>query len=136
MSPDARIAADHESPVLLVEDDDSLRRILAVQLRAKGWRVVEARTAEEAVERLSGGCRPGLVLLDVNLPGDTGWDVLRDPVFAAAGAPPVVIASAVTVSPRRLAEFHVGGYLPKPFPIETLLETVGRTYVRRDNPQP
>jgi CheY-like chemotaxis protein len=121
--------ADSSAPVLVVEDDEDLRRILVVQLRAKGWQVSEAASAEEALARLAGGLRPGLVLLDVNLPGDTGWDVLRAPAFAAAGAPPVVIASALTVGPRRLAEFHVAGYLPKPFPIETLLETVERTFV-------
>jgi DNA-binding response OmpR family regulator len=119
------------APVLIVEDDDELRRILAVQLRAKGWIVHEASSAEEAVRQLEAGVRPGLVLLDVNLPGDTGWDILRGPAFAAAGDPPVVVASAMTISPRRLAEFHVAGYLPKPFPIETLLETVERTLAPR-----
>jgi DNA-binding response OmpR family regulator len=124
---------DRAAPVLLVEDDDDLRRILAVQLRAKGWQVTEARSAEEAVTALAVGPPPGLVLLDVNLPGDTGWDVLRTTAFTAAGPPPVVIASAVTVSPRRLAEFHVSGYLPKPFPLETFLETVERTYAPRES---
>ena len=38
----------------------------------------------------------------------------------------MVIASATTVSPRRLAEFGVAGYLPKPFPLETLVATVER----------
>jgi DNA-binding response OmpR family regulator len=126
---------EEHSPVLLVEDDDDLRRIVAVQLRAKGWTVLEARSAEEAVSSIKSGARPGLVLLDVNLPGDTGWDVLRDPAFTAAGPPPVIIASAVTVSPRRLAEFRVAGYLPKPFPIETLLEIVGRTYRPKESQQ-
>ena len=76
-----------------------------------------------ALER---GLRPALVLLDLNLPGDTGWDLLRGPALAAAGSPPVVIASATTVSPKRLAEFGVAGYLPKPFPLETLVATVER----------
>ena len=114
--------------MLLVEDDEELRRIVAVQLRAKGWEVQEAGSAEAAVDVLATGPRPGLVLLDVNLPAGTGWDVLRAPAYAAAGAPPVLVASAVTVSPRRLAEFGCVGYLPKPFAMETLLETVARLY--------
>ena len=73
-------------------------------------------------------------MLDVNLPGDTGWDLLRSPTMARAGSPPVMIASAVTVSPRRLAEFSVAGYLPKPFPLETLLQTVERL-LDPDRPQ-
>jgi hypothetical protein len=43
-----------------------------------------------------------------------------------AGSPPVIIASAVTVDPRRLREFAVAGYLPKPVPPETLPQTVER----------
>jgi CheY-like chemotaxis protein len=67
-----------------------------------------------------------VVLLDLNLPGDTGWDLLRGPWLAGAGSPPVVITSATAVSPKRLREFDVAGFLPKPFPLETLAATVAR----------
>ena len=79
-------------------------------------------------------CGPALVLLDLNLPGDTGWDLLRGPALAAAGSPPVVITSATTVSPTPLAEFGVAGYLPKPFPLETLVDDrrAAVTPTRRD----
>jgi two-component system nitrogen regulation response regulator GlnG len=113
-------------PILLVEDDESFRSVLARQLRAKGRAVELASSAEEAAAMLRTGLRPGLVVLDINLPGDTGWDLLRLPLLRDAGSPPVIIASAITVNPRRLAEFRVAGYLPKPFPIETLLDTVER----------
>jgi two-component system chemotaxis response regulator CheY len=112
--------------VLVIEDDESLRRILARHLRSLGYEVEEAASAEEAVSALEGGIRPAIVILDLNLPGDNGWDLLRGPTLAAAGSPPVVVASAISVSPRRLAEFNVAGYLPKPFPIETLVATVER----------
>jgi DNA-binding response OmpR family regulator len=112
--------------VLLVEDDESLRRILARHLRRHGFRVDEVGSAEEATAWLEAGARPRVVVLDINLPGDNGWDLLRGPAIAAAGSPPVIIASALTVSPRRLAEFQVAGYLPKPFPIETLIATIER----------
>jgi DNA-binding response OmpR family regulator len=111
---------------MLVEDDESLRRIVARHLRGQGYLVEEAASAEDAVRALEGGLRPALVLLDLNLPGDTGWDLLRGPALAAAGSPPVVIASATTISPKRLTEFGVAGYLPKPFPLETLVATVER----------
>lgn len=113
-------------PILLVEDDEALRHILAVALRARGHVVHEADSAEAAVAALGEGVRPDLVLLDLNLPGETGWDLLRSGVLRAAGDPPVVIASAVTVDPRRLAEHAVAGYLPKPFAVETLIATVER----------
>jgi DNA-binding response OmpR family regulator len=66
------------------------------------------------------------VVLDLNLPGATGWELLRGQAFKAAGSPPVVITSATTISPRRLAEAQVVGYLPKPFAVETLVATVAR----------
>ena len=113
-------------PILLIEDDEALRHILAVALRARGHAVHEADSAEAAVAALHDGVRPGLVLLDLNLPGETGWDLLRGGALHAVGDPPVVIASAVTVDPRRLAEHAVAGYLPKPFAVETLITTVER----------
>ena len=114
------------APVLLVEDDESLRRIVTRHLRRQGFVVEDVTSAEDAQRALADGLRPALVLLDLNLPGDTGWDLLRGPALAQAGSPPVVIVSATTVSPKRLAEFHVAGYLPKPFPLETLVATVER----------
>lgn len=118
--------SDRATQVLLVEDDESLRRILARHLRSRGYDVDEAASAEDAVTILGEGVRPAIVLLDINLPGDNGWDLLRGPALAAAGSPPVVITSATTISPKRLAEFGCAGYLPKPFPLETLVATVER----------
>ena len=112
--------------VLLVEDDDSLRPILVRHLQARGFRVEEARSAEEANRSLGDGLRPALVLLDLNLPGETGWDFLRGPALGLAGSPPVVVTTATTVNPRTLASFAVAGYLPKPFAMETLVATVER----------
>jgi DNA-binding response OmpR family regulator len=126
---------ERAATILLVEDDESLRRIIARHLRGRGFRVEEAGSAEDAIADLADGLRPALVLLDLNLPGDTGWDLLRGAELAAAGSPPVVLASGTTVSPRRLTEFKVAGYLPKPFPLETLVATVERlmTPLRRDD---
>jgi DNA-binding response OmpR family regulator len=112
--------------VLLVEDDEGLRPILARHLASKGYRIAEAASAEAAAELLANGVRPALVLLDLNLPGKTGWDFLRSSSLGAAGNPPVVVTTATTVNPSRLREFNVAGYLPKPFAMETLVATVQR----------
>ncbi len=118
--------------VLIVEDDDDLRVILARYLRHRGYVVDEARSAEDAVRAMDGGTRPALIVLDINLPGDNGWDLLRGPWRDAVGDPPIIIASALPVSPRRLTEFRIAGYLPKPFPIETLVDTVTRVLAREE----
>ena len=75
---------------------------------------------------------PDVVLLDINLPGETGWSVLRSDEFGAAGRPPVVVASAMSVSPAKLREFGVAGYLPKPFALDTLGATLDRLLSTED----
>lgn len=116
-------AAPH---VLLIEDDEPLAGILSAHLRAHRYQVTTAPTAEAAKAALAAGLRPDIVLLDINLPGETGWSVVRSDALAAAGDPPVVVASAMSVSPARLREFGIAGYLPKPFALDTLRSTIER----------
>jgi DNA-binding response OmpR family regulator len=113
-------------PVLMVEDDGALATIVARYLAAHGIPTEAVPSAEEAERRLAAGFRPELVLLDINLPGETGWSLLRGRAYAAAGRPRVVVVTATRISSSRLREFGVTGYLPKPFAMETLLETVRR----------
>jgi len=112
--------------VLLVEDDDPLAEVVARHLNAHGLPTEVVRSSEEAERRLDAGLRPSLVLLDINLPGETGWSLLRGRAYLAAGRPRVIVVSATRISSSRLREFGVTGYLPKPFAMETLLETVRR----------
>jgi DNA-binding response OmpR family regulator len=116
---------DAAAGVLLVEDDALLARIIQRYLVAHGHPTEVVGTAEEATDAISRR-PPALVLIDINLPGDTGWSVLRLDSMTASDAPPAVIVSAGMVSPARLRELGAAGYLPKPFPLETLLATVQR----------
>jgi len=109
--------------ILMVEDEPSLRRVVARNLVGRGHTVREAGTAAEAVEALRHES-PDLLLLDINLPDRSGWDVLRELRRQGRDIPTVVV-SAVRVGRDRLAEFHPLAYLPKPFPLEALLELVG-----------
>jgi DNA-binding response OmpR family regulator len=108
--------------VLVVEDEAPLRRVVARNLTSRGVEVLEAGTAREAVLATSSG-HPDLLLLDINLPDQTGWDVLRE-LKRGGNEVPTVIISAVRVSPGRLDEFHPVAYLPKPFLIDALLRLV------------
>jgi DNA-binding response OmpR family regulator len=113
-------------PVLLVEDDRALAETLERYLAARGYEIRVADSEEAAESALASGLRPALVILDVNLPGQTGWSLMRGTELDAAGSPPVLIATATAVSPRQLRELGAAGYLPKPFPLETLRTTVDR----------
>ena len=113
-------------PILLVEDDAVLGDLLSRQLVAHGHEVVIATSAESAITKLEDGLHVSLVLLDINLPGDSGWSVLRRGPLTSPNRPPVVVMTAGPVSPTRLHEFGVSGYLPKPFPVETLMDCVAR----------
>jgi DNA-binding response OmpR family regulator len=119
--------------VLLVEDDPSLSGMLERYFMARGYRVTVAESEEGAEEVLSAGLRPAVVILDVNLPGQTGWSLLRGTALNDAGSPPVIVATATPVSARQLKELGAAGYLPKPFPLETLRTTVERLLAKRDS---
>lgn len=108
--------------ILLVEDELRLRRTLARSLEGRGYRVIEAATAGEAVaSALTSGF--AVMLLDINLPDATGWDVLRQ-LRAAGCEMPVVVISAVPPNPARVREFRPLGVLYKPFPIDALLRLI------------
>ena len=115
-----------DGPILLVEDDAALASIVERYLIARGHRVAIAGSAEDAIQRLP-DLRPSMVLLDINLPGETGWELARSDAVVRAGSPPIVVASATRISPARLREHGIAGYLPKPFPLETLVQIVERT---------
>jgi DNA-binding response OmpR family regulator len=108
--------------VLLVEDELPLRRVVARNLTSRGIQVSEAGTAAEAVEAAIAE-DPDLVLLDINLPDRTGWEVLRELKRRGKDVPTIMV-SAVRISQSRLDEFHPLAYLPKPFPIDALLRLV------------
>ncbi len=112
--------------VLLVEDEEPLRRILARNLARRGYRVTEAGSAAEAIALLRAGGPFDALLLDVNLPDQTGWDVLRSLNDAHADAPPVIVLTAVRPVRQRLDEFHPAAVLLKPFPVDALVRLVGR----------
>ena len=112
--------------VLLVEDDPALSDMLERYFSARGYQVEAVESEEDAEAILAEGLRPSVVILDVNLPGQTGWSLLRGTTLSDAGSPPVIVATATPVSSRQLKELAAAGYLPKPFPLETLRTTVER----------
>ncbi len=123
--------------ILLVEDDEVLRQLIERNLQIRGHEVNVACDAQSALIDLRKQSFE-LIILDINLPDKTGWDVLRigqeeGCLHAQKGSRtlPVVILSAVRVSPQRLAEFAPLAYLPKPFPMDALLRLAAEAGAKR-----
>jgi DNA-binding response OmpR family regulator len=108
--------------VLIIEDERPFRRIIARNLTSRGCQVLEADTAEAGVKTVLSE-EPDLLLLDLNLPDKSGWDVLRQ-LRKKGIKVPTIIVSAVNVGADRLNEFKPMAYLPKPFPLDALLRLV------------
>ncbi len=110
-----------ETPVLVVEDDPDLRRLLRAGLVREGFEVSTAATGREAVEKGEGGS-PALLVVDIGLPDADGRDVcqaLRSRGITA----PVLFLTARDALTDRLSGFSAGGddYLVKPFAFAELV---------------
>jgi DNA-binding response OmpR family regulator len=124
---------------LIVEDENPLRRILTLNLARRGYNVVEADTAEAALDALRAAAAAqqpfDLLLLDINLPDQSGWDVLRhlreDATLTTGPPPAVIVMTAVRPHDRRIAEFHPNAVLLKPFPIDALLRLSERVLAKQ-----
>lgn len=109
--------------ILLVEDNDDVREMMAVALELGGHQVVAAPNGLAALDVLRRSPRPSLILLDLMMPVMNGWELRSvlnsDPRLSAI---PVVVVSAVTAeAAQRLPDTP---FVPKPVDIDTLLDVV------------
>jgi DNA-binding response OmpR family regulator len=109
--------------VLLVEDESALADVIARNLRARGHDVAMSVTAEAAILSMAERW-PDVLILDVNLPDMTGWDVLRRLSAADRARLRVIVISAAPVSSKRIEEFKPDRTLQKPFPIDALMRAM------------
>lgn len=121
--------------VLLLEDEVHVRRALARSLEAWGHLVVEADSVE-AAQTLLATTTVDLLVLDVNLPDATGWDLLRGQQANGQRSPPAIVISAIQPSVARVHEFQPIGVLNKPFPIDSLRRLVDGVERRQAASQP
>ncbi|MDQ3764542.1 MAG: response regulator transcription factor [Actinomycetota bacterium] len=101
--------------LLLVEDDVRVRQALALALADEGYRVIEAATGEQALQRLAGGQpEPDVVLLDLMLPGVDGLTVCA--AIRNRSDLPIIIVTARNDTEDVIAGLEAGAddYVTKP----------------------
>jgi two-component system, cell cycle response regulator DivK len=117
------MAADH---VLIVDDNPVNLRLTEVVLKGARHEVHTARDAESALEAVA-SLRPGLILMDIQLPGMDGLELTRR-LRADPDTRDIVIvatsAYAMASDKRKAREAGCDGYIVKPIDVRTLPETV------------
>jgi len=114
--------------ILVVDDDADLRQTLQLLLNDSGYQVTAADSGQAALDQLTAGARPDVILLDLMMPDMNGWQFLeRAHADAILAAIPVVIMTA-----RKAADslpIPPGEVLRKPFDYRQLLSTIARCAV-------
>jgi len=114
------------SGILIVEDNDKNLKLVRDVLQAKGYKTLEAGTAEDGLT-IARDQAPDLILMDIQLPGMSGIEALKalraDP---ATSALPVVAITASVMQQDRQEIMRAGfdGFIEKPISLRGLLDTV------------
>jgi len=130
------VSAESVSPktVLVVDDDRPMRALCRASLEEAGFRVLEAADGGEALESVRDE-RPDLILLDIMMPGISGWEVtsalLAD---RSTDQIPIIFISARRELADRVRAFGLGAqdYVTKPFDPTALAKTVAKTLAEID----
>ena len=118
--------------VLVVDDDPSVRELLAEALLRSGYQTATASDGAAAVS-VADTQKPGVALLDIRMPGGGGIDALHRLLDLDANLAIVVISSVDELDTVRLTlKSGAYDYLVKPLDIEAVLETVARAFEQRE----
>jgi len=113
------------SPVLIVEDDEDLREMMAQFLLVEGFRPETVSNGQEALDYLRKGPTPSVILLDMMMPIMDGWEFRReqqrDPRVANV---PVIVLSAL--DRNRVGDIGEAAFMKKPLDFDRLLDLVRR----------
>jgi len=117
-------AVNEGAHILVVDDDEDILRLLSMRLRARGFRVSMAGSAEEALTHIAVDT-PRVVVSDVRLPGRDGLALFEE-VHSTRPTLPVILLTAHGTIPDAVDATSRGvfGYLTKPFDSQLLLEKI------------
>ena len=111
--------------VLVVEDEDSIRELIALNLRMADYEVLEAESAEKALALLGSEGRCDAAVLDVMLPGMNGFS-LCEAIRRDDGNIGIIILSAKSMEQDKIRGLSIGAddYMTKPFSVSELLARI------------
>jgi DNA-binding response OmpR family regulator len=111
--------------VLVVEDDPDLLALVQMILEDVGFHVRTAREGAAALERVA-ELMPGVILLDMRMPGMNGWEFAREFRARWGRACPIVVVTAAENARDRAAEIGADDWLSKPFDLADVVAAVER----------
>ncbi len=123
---------DNAPHILVVDDDERIRDLLAKYLMSNGYRVTKARDAASARAALS-GLEFDLLILDVMMPGETGFELATS--LKGTISAPIFMLTALGEPEQRVKGLEIGvdDYISKPFEPKELLIRVGNILRRIEN---
>lgn len=126
---------DDAPHLLIVDDDRRIRTLLSRYLTAEGYRVTTAENVADARTKL-GGLSFDLLILDIMMPGETGFDLVK--AIRAHSSVPILMLTARTEAEDRISSFEYGAddYVAKPFEPRELSLRVASILRRAAAPTP
>jgi len=125
------VTSIESSTILVVDDEKSIRRAITKRLAREGHQCIEAGNAEEAIQQIRAN-QPGLVILDVMMPGRSGSQLLADIVTSFPETAVIMVTAVVDIN--IVIECMKGGahdYITKPFDLEQVVQTVDKVLDKR-----
>jgi putative two-component system response regulator len=120
-----------QATILIVDDEEMVRRLLRRKLSSEGYQCQEAGNAEQALDKMR-AILPALVILDIKMPGKSGIELLPE-IKADYPDTSVIMATAITDTSTAIQCMKNGAYdyITKPFNLDEVVLSVGRALEKR-----
>ncbi|HEY7697088.1 MAG TPA: response regulator, partial [Vicinamibacteria bacterium] len=119
--------------ILVVDDDKSIRAYLSDFLSSRGFNPLCMESGDRALDRMATGYVPDAVILDINMPGMSGMEVLER-IKQISDVTPVIMLTVLGEVSNVVSAMRLGAddYLKKPFEEDELEQAIGRALERRE----